>query len=420
MGFANYCDPGSLMRKTIIALLSSCVLISGAVFAEDAPLVTAQIMTDAPDRYVVVKGDTLWGISGKFLKQPWRWPEIWQLNKEEIKNPNLIYPGDVVVLDRVSGRLRLVKNAKYQGREGRSFEKRSPEIRIEATDRVAIPIISPSDIGPFLSQPLVIEKDGLESAPRILASEENRVAIGAGSRAYVNGLKEGGPKQWHLFRPGKALVDPDTKAILGYEAIYLGDARVLKYGETSTIEVIKSVQEILRDDRLVAATSVELANMVPRAPSTDIRGRIMSSYGGVAESGRGSIVSINRGTRDGVETGHVLAISRFGKLVTLPKDNKPEPSFNFNRSKCLRDGAKVTFSEPYNADKAYGSCPDGDVPKSFGAPYTLSTDEEARLLQLPEERYGLLLIFRTFEKVSYALVMQSSLSVHVNDVVEKP
>ena len=411
------------MRKTIIALLSSCILINGAVCAQDAPDVKVQVLTEAPDRYVVVKGDTLWGISGKFLKQPWRWPEIWQLNKEEIKNPNLIYPGDVVVLDRATGRLRLIKNAKYLGSKGaggRTFEKRSPEIRIEATDRAAIPIISPADIGPFLSQPLVIEKDGLASAPRILASEENRVAIGAGSRAYVDGLKEGGPKLWHLFRPGKALIDPETQAILGYEAVYLGDARVLKYGETSTIEVIKSVQEILRDDRLVAATTVELANMVPRAPNGNVRGRIISSYGGVAETGRGSIVTINRGTKDGMEPGHVLAISRFGKLVTLPKDNKPDPSFNFNRSKCLRDGAKVTFNEPYDANKAYGPCPDGDLPKSFGAPYTTSADDEARLLKLPEERYGLLLIFRTFEKVSYALVMQSSLSVNVNDVVEKP
>ena len=401
------------MLKTIIALLSSCVLFSGAVFAEEA----AQVKEDAPDRYVVVKGDTLWAISGKFLKDPWRWPEIWKLNKEEIKNPHLIYPGDVVVLDRTNGQLRLVKNEKYQGRD---FEKRSPQTRIESTDHTAIPIISPADIGPFLSQPLVIEKDGLESAPRILASEENRVAIGAGSRAYVDGLTEGGPKQWHLFRPGKALIDPDTQAVLGYEAIYLGDARVLKYGETSTIEIIKSVQEILRDDRLIAATNVDLANIVPRAPSKELRGRIISSYGGVAESGRGSIVSLNRGAKDGLETGHVLALYRFGKLVTLPKEDKPEPSFNFNRSKCLRDGAKVSFNETYDSDKAYGPCPDGEKPKSFDKTYTTSADEEARTLKLPEERYGLVLVFRVFEKVSYALVMQSSLSVHVNDVVEKP
>lgn len=401
------------MLKTIIALLSSCVLFSGAVFAEEA----AQVKEDAPDRYVVVKGDTLWAISGKFLKDPWRWPEIWKLNKEEIKNPHLIYPGDVVVLDRANGQLRLVKNTKYQGRD---FEKRAPQTRVETTERAAIPVISPADIGPFLSQPLVIEKDGLKSAPRILASEENRVAIGAGNRAYVEGLTEGGPKQWHIFRPGKALIDPDTQAILGYEAIYLGDARVLKYGETSTIEVIKSVQEILRDDRLVAATNVDLANIVPHSPSNDLRGRIISSYGGVAEGGRGSIVSLNRGAKDGLETGHVLALYRFGPLVTLPKEDKPDPSFNFNRSKCLRDGAKVSFNETYDSDKAYGPCPDGAKPKNFDKPYTTSADEGARTLKLPEERYGLVLVFRAFEKVSYALVMQSSLSVHVNDVVEKP
>lgn len=401
------------MRKTIIALLSSCVLISGVTFAEEAP----QVKEDAPDRYVVIKGDTLWAISGKFLKDPWRWPDIWKLNKEEIKNPHLIYPGDVVVLDRVNGELRLVKNSKYQGRD---FEKRSPQARVEITDRSAIPAISPSDIGPFLSQPLVIEQDGLKTAPRILANEENRVVIGAGNRAYVDGLKEGGPKQWHILRPGKALIDPDTQAVLGYEAIYLGDARVLKYGETSTIEVIKSVQEILKDDRLVAATNVELANIYPHAPAKTLRGRIVSSYGGVAETGRGSIVSLNRGSKDGLESGHVLALHRFGEEITLPKDDKPEPSFNFDRSKCLREGAKVSFNETYDSDKAYGPCPDGEKAKSFGAPYTISTDEEARKLKLPEERYGLVLVFRTFEKVSYALVMQSSLAVHVNDVVEKP
>lgn len=400
------------MRKTIIALLSSCVLFNLA-FAEEAP----QVKENAPDRYVVVKGDTLWAISGKFLKDPWRWPEIWKLNQEEIKNPHLIYPGDVVVLDRANGELRLVRNEKYQGRD---FEKRSPQTRVEATDRAAIPVISPADIGPFLSQPLVIEKDGLKSAPRILASEENRVAIGAGNRAYVEGLNEGGPKQWHIFRPGKALVDPDTQAILGYEAIYLGDARVLKYGETSTIEVIKSVQEILRDDRLVAATNVELANILPHAPAKELRGRIISSYGGVAETGRGSIVSLNRGAKDGLESGHVLALYRFGQEITLPKEDKESPSFNFARNKCLREGAKVSFNEAYDSDKAYGPCPDGALPKRFDTPYTISTEEEARKLKLPEERYGLVLVFRTFDKVSYALVMQSSLAVHVSDVVEKP
>ena len=219
------------MRNIIIALLSCCTLLSASVFADEL-----KIKEDAPDRYVVVKGDTLWAISGRFLQSPWRWPEIWKLNKEQIKNPHWIYPGDVVILDRASGTLRLSKNEKYHGR---GFEKREAQTRIEPSANQAIPVISPADIGPFLSLPLVIEKDGLETAPRIIANEGNRVVIGAGNRAYVKGLKEKGQKQWHVFRPGKVLKDPDTGNILGYEANYVGDARVLKDGDPATIEIIK-------------------------------------------------------------------------------------------------------------------------------------------------------------------------------------
>ena len=346
------------MRNIIIALLSTFTLFSASVFADEL-----QLKADAPDRYVVVKGDTLWAISGKFLKSPWRWPEIWRLNKEEIKNPHWIYPGDVVLLDRRTGSLRLVKGEKYQGRD---FVKLSPHVRVEQTERAAIPIISPADIGPFLSQPLVIEKDGLDGAPRIVANEEGHVVIGAGSRAYVIGLTPGGPKQWHIFRPGKALVDPETKKVLGYEAIYLGDARVLKYGETSTIEVVKTTQEVLRDDRLVAVTNVELANFVPHAPESAVRGLVISTYGGVAEAGPDSIITLNRGAKDGLEIGHVLALSRTGEVA------------------------------------AYRS------------------EDKNRTIKLPEERYGLALVFRVFDHVSYALVMQSTLSVHVSDAVETP
>jgi hypothetical protein len=347
------------MRNIIIALLGFCTLFTAAVSADEL-----QIKEDAPDRYVVVKGDTLWAISGRFLKSPWRWPEIWQLNKDEIKNPHWIYPGDVVLLDRANGTLRLAKGEKYRGRD---FEKREPQARVEPTSpNLAIPLISPADIGPFLSQPLVIEKDGLEKAPRIIANEESRVVIGAGNRAYVVGLSAGGPKQWHVFRPGKALIDPDTKKTLGYEAVYLGDARVLKFGDPSTVEIIRSTQEILRDDRLVAATNVDLANFVPHAPQSQVRGRIMAAYEGVAEVGRGSIITLNVGSQQGLEIGNVLAIQRAG------------------------------------IDTAY---------RSGG---------EDRDMKLPEERIGLALVFRVFDHVSYALVMRSDLSIRINDTVVNP
>ena len=346
------------MRNIIIALLSTCSLLSASVFADEL-----QIKEDAPDRYVVVKGDTLWAISGRFLQSPWRWPEIWKLNKDQIKNPHWIYPGDVVILDRASGTLRLSKNEKYHGR---GFEKREPQTRIEPSSNQAIPVISPADIGPFLSQPLVIEKDGLESAPRIIANEGDRVVIGAGNRAYVKGFKEGGPKQWHVFRPGKVLVDPDTQSILGYEADYVGDARILKSGDPATIEIIKSEQEILRDDRLVAATDIDLANFVPHAPTKVVHGRVISAYRGLAEVSRGSIIAINLGTKQGMEIGHVLALLRAGIV----------------------------------------------------APYRSGDKNET--VKLPEERSGLALIFRVFDNVSYALVMKSDLTIHIGDAVTTP
>lgn len=346
------------MRNIIIALLSCCTLLSTSVFADEL-----QIKEDAPDRYVVVKGDTLWAISGRFLKSPWRWPEIWRLNKDQIKNPHWIYPGDVVILDRASGTLRLSKTEKHSGR---GYEKRSPDTRIEPSENTAIPIISPADIGPFLSQPLVIEKNGLASAPRIIANEGNRVVIGAGNRAYVSGIKDGAKKQWHVFRPGKPLTDPDTKEVLGYEAVYVGDARILKEGDPATIEIIKSAQEILQDDRLIAATDIDLANFVPHAPASVVTGKVIAMYGGVSEAGRGAIVTLNLGSKKGMESGHVLAMLSAGKV-----------------------------------------------------PVYRSGEKHAEV-KLPNERYGLALIFRVFENVSYALVMRADISVQIGDVVETP
>lgn len=395
------------MRKTIIAVACFCAWIGNSVFADDTG-----IKEDAPDRHVVVKGDTLWGISGKFLKDPWRWPDVWKLNQDEIKNPHRIYPGDVVLLDRANGSLKVL--------QGRQVVKLSPGMRATQLEPQAIPAISPADIGPFLSQPLVIEAGGLDNAPRIVAQEERRVVIGAGSRAYASGVPANGSRQWQIFRPGKALIDPETNQVLGHEAIYLGEARVIKSGEPTTIEITKAVQEINRDDRLVQPANIELSNITPHAPAQLKPGRIVSAYGAVAESGRGSIITINRGQRDGIENGHVVALYRLGDIVPLPaaKDEKKNPMRFITAGKCLKPGAKISYGEPYDPS-VWGPCPEDMAgPKSFGEPY--DPDPKANTVTLPNERYGLALVFRTFDKVSYALVMQSSLSVHVADVIQKP
>lgn len=396
------------MRKPIISLLVLGSFLSWQAFAQEAPT-EAQIKEGAPDRYVVEKGDTLWGISGKFLSEPWRWPEIWQLNKDEIKNPHRIYPGDVVMLDHSSGspRLKLVKNQKYSGRD---VVVMSPTSRVQdRTATPAIPLISPADIGPFLSQPLVVEKDSMGSAPEIVASEENRVVIGAGNRAYVAGLRASDPKQWQIFRAGKPFIDPDTNETLGHEAIYLGEARVKSFGETTTVEIGRAVMEINRGDRLVKLQETELANFVPRAPEKQVRGRILTIYSGVAEAGPKGIVAINRGTKDGIEQGHVLAIWRHGRQATVTKANieKEEPLRNWHQTECLKKGAKVSFSEPYDRSKVWGPCPGGTI-------------ADKGFVTLPDERYGLLLVFRTFDRVSYGLIMQSTLAVNQGDVVTTP
>ncbi|MEO1766526.1 LysM peptidoglycan-binding domain-containing protein [Thiobacter aerophilum] len=392
------------MRKVIITLVAIAGFLSVGARAQDA-----QVKDGAPERYVVVKGDTLWGIAGRFLDEPWRWPEIWQMNRDQIKNPHRIYPGDVVVLERLAdgkARLRLVKKQKYDGREKVTL---TPSVRIEPhPDTPAIPVISPADIGPFLSQPLVVAKDGLADAPEIVAAEENRVVIGAGNRAYATGIKSGDPQQWQVFRPGRPLVDPDTQEVLGYEAVYLGEARVKRFGEPATIEIVRAVAEINRGDRLVRVAEAELSNFVPHAPDRAVRGRIVSVYSGVAEAGPKAIVALNRGSRDGLARGQVLAIYRHGMTVPVPQDQgeQTRPLRNWHQTECLKKDAKISFDEFYDRAQAWGPCPPEDAQK--------------RTVTLPEERYGLLLVFRTFDRVAYALVMQAAAAVHQGDVVTNP
>ena len=240
------------MKKAIISLI---FLLSFAVAAVAAT--SADLRDDAPDRYTVVPGDTLWGIATRFLRDPWRWPELWKMNRAQIRNPHRIYPGDVLVLDRRGGQPTLrVETGRLR-----------PRIRVEPREADAIQSIPPSVIEPFLSKPLVVGANELDNVPQIVATQEDRVALGAGNIAYVEGLAKDNSTRWQLFRRGDPLIDPDTKQPLGYVAIYLGEARVARRGEISTIEITKAAQEILRGDRLlpIPKTSPVFA-YVPHAP----------------------------------------------------------------------------------------------------------------------------------------------------------
>ncbi len=354
------------MFRYIITLLMFCC-ISFNTQAEEVLL-----KSEHPDRHVVVKGDTLWGISGKFLKDPWLWPKVWQLNRSQIKNPHLIYPGDVVFLDMSSGtpQLRLLSEAITL----------QPGAIEEPLDRIAISTIPLSIIAPFLSQPLIIEKNQLAQSPRILAAQDDRVILSTGTRVYINKIEEGDGLNWYVYRPAESLVDPDTKEVLGVEATYLGDVRITKYGEPASADITKTKEEIFTKDRLVPASDNIVANFVPHAPDSAISGRIINIYGGVTDAGPQSIVSISRGIADGLEVGHVLAINRYGRVI---KD--PEPS----KEKKLKNNADTLVLEP-------------------------------GMVKLPDERIGLLMVFRVFDRVSYGLVMQATQPINVLDSVATP
>lgn len=384
------------MNTRIITLLVlSCLSFNS--FAQDI-----QLHKDAPERHVVVKGDTLWGISGKFLKDPWQWPKVWRMNRTEIKNPHLIYPGDVVVLDTSSGspQLKLVRETVVL----------EPGIVEEPLEAEAIQTISPSVITPFLSQPLLIENSQLDDSPRIISGPDNRVILSPGTRVYINDIKEGAGTHWNIYRPGEKLIDPDTQETIGTEAIYLGDVDIARYGAPASGDIVRAKEEIFAKDRLVVSQDEFKSSFVPRAPDTEINGRIMRIYGGVAEGGPNTVVSINRGKNDGLEEGHVLAIKRYGKVMTDPeyKDQKtnqvtPEDKklkeLNFDVS-TGEDGKKVVNFEKDKKQTKVVLKP-GQV-------------------KLPDERVGLLMVFRTFDKVAYGLIMNSTDAIYTLDAVQTP
>jgi hypothetical protein len=269
-----------------------------------------------------------------------------------------------------------------------------PQVRVDRL-AMAIPSIPSKAISPFLTLPLVIEEGALTGAPKIVAAEDGRVIIGAGNTAYAVGLNPNAGIKWQIYRPGKPLVDPVTKETLGFEAIYLGDSRVSRFGESSTLEIVRSNQEINRGDRLTPTLEATLPSYSPRAPEKQMKGAVVSVIGSVEDAAQYSVVAINLGKRDGAEVGHVLATLQRGETVSTQDD----------------DSAAGTFKGVRSFFASLGS-------ESAGA----KTDDAANRseVKLPDERNGLLFIFRVFDKVSYGLVMSSRRSLKVGDVVQTP
>jgi len=349
----------------------------------------SELSPNAPDEYTVKPGDTLWAISRLYLLRPWRWPELWGMNINEIANPHRIYPGQVLYLDKTGGRARLTTRRGAGGSGDGGTIKLSPRTRFDSLAGMALPTLNPSIIEPFLSEPIVVDADTLQGAPRIVAGNDSRVLLSRGDRAYARGnadtplLETPGPlKNFRVFRSATPLKDPGTGEILGYEAQYLGKAQ-LKRGESTTVEtqkdkdvitvvpasidIIAAREEIRAGDRLLPEPPRQLLSYVPRAPSTQVEGRIISVYGNAVQfAAQNQVVAINKGTRDGIDSGHVLAILKNGETIL---------------------------------DR---------------------TGERKETIKLPNERIGLLMVFRPFEKVSYALVLEITDTPRAGDFLVNP
>ncbi|MCM2327444.1 MAG: LysM peptidoglycan-binding domain-containing protein [Lysobacter sp.] len=366
------------------------------------------LQADAPSEYTVQKGDTLWAISGKFLKEPWKWPQIWQMNRDQIKNPHLIYPGDIIRLDR-SGAYPSLSLIAGGAIPADAVVRLEPRTRVQPLS-TAVPTIPGSAIGPFLSQPLIVDPGVMDTLPRIVATEEERVIVGAGNTAYVMGLRAGDAVNWQIFRPGETLTDPDTGEVLGFEAIHVGDARVKRFGSPSTIEVTRARQEINQDDRLMPAREATFPSYVPRAPDKPIKGVILAVRGSVSDIAQYSIVAINRGSRDGVEIGHVLATMRSGEYLSGTRSSRPPLIADLLPNLT---GMKFEVTpNPVVKDTVVA----GQDPEATPMP----TEGRYRSYKLPDERSGLLIVFRTFEKISYGMILKSVRPISVGDVVQTP
>jgi hypothetical protein len=386
----------------------------------------SELAPNAPDSYTVKRGDTLWAISRIFLKSPWRWPELWGMNLEDIRNPHLIFPGQVLFLDTSDGTARL---STRRGGAGETPTVRvSPRTRSESLSDSAIPPISLQAIESFLAEPIIVDEGTFSRAPRIVSATDSRVLMSMGDRAYARAqygsgtsdveplsIADGKPRNYRVFRNATPLKDPTTGEVLAYEAQYVGKAHLVR-GETrvvpvavpaqpaaptkdvytpqfentahniertqmpgkpaseaaadivpATIDIVAAKEEVRIGDRLLPEPPRELPNYVPSAPAMTMTGQIVSVYGNaVTFAGQNQVVAINRGTQHGVERGHVLALQK--------------------------DRIQIV-------DK---------------------TDTARTQIRLPGERNGLMMVFRTFDKVSYALVLQISDGVKVGDSFENP
>jgi hypothetical protein len=340
------------LRITFAAMLATLVLGSLNAFSQsDSPLAD-----DHPNEYVVQVGDTLWDIAATFLKDPWYWPEIWYINPE-IANPHLIYPGDVLGLVYVDGREMVtpIRASSY---------RLSPEARITPLTE-AVTSVSYESIAAFLSTGVVLEKDQVDELPYLLASRGDHLVAAAGNTVYVRRNTDDTPGQrFNIVKVGDKLIDPDTNDVVGYQGIMVGSGTLRRGGDPATFAITESTQEAKQGDVLIPSTESLPLNFFPKAPSSDIDGRIISVVGGVTQIGQYMVVVMNRGSTNGLSVGDVLTVFQDGPVVT--------------------------------------------------------DHVEGGTIKLPDEAAGTVMVFKTFGEISYGLVMEATTAIHKYDHVRNP
>jgi hypothetical protein len=366
------------MKQRLLGIMSAC-LLAGVALAE-APTV---LKDSAPERYKVVAGDTLWGISGRYLSDPWRWPEIWEANKQ-VYNPHLIYPGDVLLLCHIQGKAVLAVDqgggcaeiaARIAGGGGLPTQTQLSDgtVKLHPLVRVlplsaAVPAIPLKDIQRYLNDSRVVSHEELERAPYIIAGKEEHVILGADDNAFVRNKNKllVTDTSYGVFRGGMRYIDPDTGDVLGYEAEDMGAGELVALeGEVGTLHIKRSTQNISVGDKLLPNESGRISSVFHPRNSEGVKpGRILRIFGGISSAAQYSVVVLNRGEADGVKSGHAIAIYRRGTVVT---------------DRIRQDS-----------------------------------------VALPAERAGLAMVFRVFPRVSYALVLRSRLVIKVGDETRPP
>ena len=344
---------------------------------EPVPAETIVYEPEFPETYIVQEGDTLWDIATVFLRDPWFWPEIWFKNPQ-VENPHLIYPGDTLAIIYVGGerRVQVLTRGEVAGEEtvvsrtaeGLQVVKINPRIRSRAID-ATIPSIQIDRIRHLIERPMIIDQETLDKSAYIVSSLDDHLINSINDKLYVRKLDTStGSGRYQIYRPNRAIYDPVTSELLGYEALYVGESKLLLRGDPASVRVTNSEREILRDDRVMPMDNTNFErDFYPTPPDSEVNGQIVALLDAISQTGLYQTVAINLGQRDGVESGNVLRIRRTGDII--PDRAEPDPRFR---------------------------------------------------LKLPDEQVGMAMIIRSFEKMSYALIMEADFPIKVNDTVETP